>query len=137
MTTNMRPEDRLAEKLKNDTLGAFFSEEDLLPIAKKAIEKAFFEYTDGPRYDSPKIPPLIVKLAQEHLSAEIKAYVTKMFDKLMDDEKFQNKMGELMVSSLGNALVNRMEQNWLDQFEGSMTKFAPMIADIIKPHLSK
>jgi len=133
--TNMRPEDRLAEKLKNDTLGAFFSEEDLLPMAKKAIEIAFFEWRDGPRYDSPKTPPLIVTAAQEHLEAEIKDYVSKMFDKLMDDEKFQSKMGEIMVSSLGTAMVNQMEQRWFSQFQNNMHQHSAMIAQILKPHL--
>lgn len=130
--SNMRPEDRLAEKLKNDTLGTFFSDEDLLPIAKRAIDEAFFKWRDGPGYNSPQIPPLIVTLAKEHLEVEVKAYVARMFEKILDDEQFQNTMSQIMVESIGTALVNKMEEHWLDQFPSNLQKHAAMIADIVR-----
>lgn len=129
--TNMRPEDRLAEKLKNDTLGTFFSDEDLLPLARRAIEIAFFQPRKGPSYNSPDLPPLIAEMAKKQIEVKIQQWVDTHWDTLYNDERFKESIGETMAASLGILLERRLTMRWDQQFQDTLMKNTSMIKNIL------
>jgi hypothetical protein len=133
-TSNMTTVDRLAEKLKTGPMSDFFTEDDLLDICKKAIEKAFFTTIPG-SYNQPTQRAEIVTIADEAMRAKVKQFVDEKFSQIVDDEKFQEKMGALMVASLGAVLMDSLKQSWSRQFFTDINRLGDLIADIIKQKL--
>jgi hypothetical protein len=130
-TSNITTADRLAEKLKTGPMSDFFTEDDLLDICKKAIEKAFFTDIPG-SYDKPAKPAEIVKIADEAMRAKVKEFVDEKFSQIVDDEKFQEKMGAFMVASLGGVLMDSLKQSWSKQFFTDIHNHSDLIANIVK-----
>lgn len=132
--SNMTTADRLAEKLKTGPMSDFFTEDDLLDLCKKAIEKAFFTNITDAYSRKTELAP-IVKLAEEAMKTKVKEFVDEKFSQIINDEKFQEKMGQLMIASLGGVLMDSLRDNWTKQFFDDLSTHSSYIANIVKRHL--
>lgn len=133
MSTNMTIADRLAERLKNDSLGTLIGEDDLLDICKQAINNAFFVGTPS-SYNNQGTPPVVVAMAEKAMKEKVRQYVDDNFEKIINDEKFSEVMGQLMVSALGGVLMDSLRDNWQRQFFTDLNNHSSMIAQIVKNH---
>jgi hypothetical protein len=87
--TNMRVEDRLAERLKGADFAQWFGEDDIRDLVAKALDKAFFNERPNPNggYNAPaRVPPLLVEVAQTHLREKIDTYAAEHIKKLFADD---------------------------------------------------
>ena len=94
-SANMTVAEKLAQRLKESDLGALLSMEDVDQLASEAIKAAFFtERADPNRYNSNRLPPLIVELAHNAFRDEMQARAKLVLDKLMLDADFVNALAE-------------------------------------------
>jgi hypothetical protein len=72
--------DRIAEKLKADSAGAFFSEEDLYDLTKQALAVAFFTpFSERVGYETVTHPSRLVKIAQDQFDKHMQKAAADLF----------------------------------------------------------
>jgi len=135
--SNIRMEDRIADRLKNEGLGSLIGEDDLLELTTRAVEIAFLkDRTEGTGYNEKKIPAPIFTIIQPYLDEYLKTvaqdFVDKQFKAVTESDEFQNMMGSLMVSALGATLNDLLKQSWNSQFYANMANHTDQLTTIVK-----
>ena len=105
----MSMEERLAQRLKDSELGAFFEDDDLIEIVKRAVERAFFTGRDTGGYNSTRKPPIIVEMAEEIFREAMKEYVAEAAKVLVAKPEFRELAGQYMVMALPQVLRESMQ----------------------------
>ena len=115
MTSNMKIEDRIAEKLKSEEFGKWFGEEDLHDLVKEGIERAFFKprtVQDG--YTTKVIQPAIVEAASQHLKTVIAAEAKIILQKRFEEDP------ELLASTFAKIAEKATADIILDVLKGAI-----------------
>lgn len=122
-TSNMKVEDRLADKLKSSEFGAWFGEEDLHELVAKALDKAFFQPVKNPKYDyysrgkEPEmLPGAIIQMAAEHLKARFEQIIIEQMRErmkefepdilLMIERTLAEGLDKIVVRALSGAIAS-------------------------------
>lgn len=100
---NMTAAEKLADKLKTESFGSFFDDDDINSLTKTAIYKALFEpVVETDRFGS-KIkhePSIVVKLASEAFADAIKPIMENAVAELSKSEEFQKALMSAIMSQL-------------------------------------
>jgi hypothetical protein len=99
--------ERLAEKLKGSDFGQLMDEDALGKIAKDAIERAFFQ--DRPsedRYSNVRRAPLIVQIATEQFTDEIKKLMKPIVEEIAKSQEFQDALVKAAILQIPQAVQN-------------------------------
>lgn len=101
----MTMEERLAQRLKDSELGTFFEDDDLTEIVSRAVERAFFKgREEGTSYNSKRLPPIIVEMAEETFRTAMKEYVNAAAAELVKKPEFQEMAAQYMLMALPQVL---------------------------------
>lgn len=132
--------DRVVARLKAQPLGDLITEEDLHDIVKQAIPKVFFEeriVTDG-RYDTKKLPPVIVEVMRDLLKASATQAMTEWLKdnpQLVADywkevcDQGLLKYVQQIQEELATSSLRKVLRAWVDQInQDRMRMSLPMIA---------
>lgn len=109
--SNMNMADRLAAKIKNSELGALIGEEDIYDLAKQAIERAFFQERENPdRYNSKRLPPLVVEMATEQFKEVLREKIRPVVDEIVRNAAFTQMVLEAVALNIPKAAESAAQQ---------------------------
>lgn len=110
--TNITLADKLADKIKNSEIGTFMTEDDLLPLARDAIHKAFFEPEDvrsSHGYSTGVRKSKLVQLAEDEFKDAIKLEVKKIVDEMVKQPEFKTAIAETIAISIPAILTESVQ----------------------------
>lgn len=124
----MSVSDKLAMKLQESELGSLLSEDDIILIAREAIDKAFFKNRiDNSGYNTKTADPLIVEMAREAFRVEFAKIVKPVIDEFTKSEAFLETLAAAIHQQLPSVLTSMVSSTIYSQaqnaMEGSMSNY--------------
>ena len=106
MTNHMSVSDKLAMKLKESELGSLLAEDDIIMIAREAIEKAFFKpRVDSSGYKHRTMEPLVVEMARELFRTEFQRIVRPVIHDLTNTTEFRTVLAAAISHELPSMML--------------------------------
>lgn len=106
MTNQMTVSDKLAMKLKESELGSLLSEDDLILIAREAINKAFFkDRVDNTGYNAKTLEPLVVEMARSAFRVEFEKIVRPVIEEFTKSDAFKETLAAAIHHQLPSVLT--------------------------------
>ena len=119
---NISLEDRVAERIQKSEIGQFLDEEDLLGIARRAIDKGFFkpystiEGTNDYNRKTVQHPSRLEVIAREHIEAQMSEHIAKWVADHGDE--IGKELTRVMEEQMAQLSVERIAKTLLHSFMG-------------------
>lgn len=119
----MTLEEKIVQRLKNDTLMAVIGDEDaLLELTKRAIQEALFQpqKRDSGYGRTENIDSIVVAAARKVAQKAIEKVTDQCTEELMANPEFKTKFGEFIAQAIPTIILERFDRNITDNFRRGM-----------------
>lgn len=117
----MSVSDRLAMRLKDSELGTLLSEDDIILVAREAIDKAFFKKrTETSGYNTREYEPLIVSIARTTFEARFRELADPVITEFMKSEEFVAAIAAAATHALPSVLMGMVDSRFYGAVQSAM-----------------
>jgi hypothetical protein len=119
----MSVSDRLAQKLMESELGSLLSEDDIILVAREAIDKAFFKpsvRTKGGGYGTDTFEPEVVTLARATFTKKFTELAEPVINEFVKSDAFLEAIASAAAKALPAVMSQHVESAMYRNFQPAM-----------------